>query len=111
MTFAGYAGKYLEWSVPDDMVVTGDADFDGCDSWPDNGHRDFVSWLSTGDGERYQQVAGQVDRLWVLDVDGQRLLIWDTSWSPSGSSAPRRGTGSGRPHSTGSAGPGRPAAT
>ena len=81
VTLAGHAGTYLEWSVPEDMVVTGDADFDGCDFWPDSDHRDFVSWLSTGDGERYQQVAGQVDRLWVLDVDRQRLVI-DATYSP-----------------------------
>jgi len=89
VTFAGYAGKYLEWSVPKDMVVTGDADFDGCDSWPDSDLRDFVSWLSTtGDGERYQQVAGQVDRLWVLDVEGKRLVI-DATYSPDTTDADR----------------------
>ena len=71
------------------MVVTGDADFDGCDSWPDSDLRDFVSWLSTtGDGERYQQVAGQVDRLWVLDDDGQRLVI-DATYSPDTTDADR----------------------
>ena len=78
VTLAGHKGRYLEWSVPADAVVSGDADFAGCDSWPDNGHLDFVSWLSgkNGDhGERYHQVAGQVDRLWVLDVDGQTLVV------------------------------------
>jgi hypothetical protein len=88
VTFAGYAGKYIEWSVPDDMVVTGDADFTGCDSWPDSDAGDFVSWLSTGDGERYQQVPGQVDRLWVLDVDGQRLVI-DATYSPDATDTDR----------------------
>ena len=86
VTLAGHAGKYLEWSVPEDMVVTGDADFDGCDTWPDNGHRDFVSWLSTGGGERYQQFAGQVDRLWVLDVNGLRLVI-DATYPPDATDA------------------------
>ena len=75
VTLAGYKGRYLEWSVPIDAVVTGDADFAGCDLWPDNGHRDFVSWLSGSHGERYQQMAGQVDRLWILDVDGQTLVV------------------------------------
>ena len=78
----GYSGVYLEWSVPDDMVVTGDADFAGCDTWPDNGHRDFVSWLSSTGNDRYEQVAGQVDRLWVLDVAGQRLVV-DATFSPN----------------------------
>jgi len=26
-------------------------------------------------GDRYQQGPGQVDELWILDVDGQRLVI------------------------------------
>lgn len=89
VTLAGYKGQYLEWSVPADAVVTGDADFTGCDSWPDNGHLDFVSWLSgqNGDhGERYHQVAGQVDRLWVLDVDGQTLVV-DATHEPGATQA------------------------
>ena len=44
VTLGGYRGQYLEWSVPGDMVVTGDADFAGCDVEPSNGQRDFVSW-------------------------------------------------------------------
>jgi hypothetical protein len=75
VTLAGYPGQYLEWSVPSSMVVTGDSDFKGCDVQPSNGHLDYVSWLGNGKGERYQQVAGQVDRLWVLDVKGQRLVV------------------------------------
>jgi len=39
---------------------------------------------SVGEGERYQQVAGQVDRLWILDVDGQRSLV-DATCSPDAS--------------------------
>lgn len=81
VTLGGYDGQYLEWSVPSDMVVTGDADFEGCDVQPSNGHRDFVSWTGNGEGERYQQVAGQVDMLWVLDVDGQRLVV-DATYAP-----------------------------
>jgi hypothetical protein len=85
---AGYAGKYLEWSVPKGMLVTGDSDFAGCDVQPD-GHRNFVSWVGAGGvGERWQQMAGQVDRLWVLDVDGQRLVV-DASYSPDTTQAQR----------------------
>jgi len=81
VTLAGYHGKYLEWSVPKDWVVTGDGDFAGCDVQP-NGHRDFVSWLGAGGvGERWQQMAGQVDRLWILDVNGQRLVV-DANYAP-----------------------------
>lgn len=88
VTLGGYQGRYLKWSVPADMEVTGDADFTGCDVEPSNGHRDFVSWHGALFGERYQQVAGQVDMLWVLDVDGQRLLI-DATYSPDISKADR----------------------
>jgi hypothetical protein len=52
-----------------------------CDIDPsDVVHRNFNSWLGNGMGNRYQQVPGQVDRLWVLDVDGQRLVI-DATYS------------------------------
>lgn len=88
VTLAGHSGKYLEWSVPDDMIVTGDADFEGCDVEPSNGHLDFISWLNSSGGSRYQQVAGQVDRLWVLDVDGQRLVV-DATYSPDATAVDR----------------------
>lgn len=88
VTLGGHRGRYLEWSVPADMEVTGNADFQGCDAWPDNGHLDFVSWLGNGMGERYQQVPGQVDRLWILDVDGQRLVV-DATYSPDATQADR----------------------
>lgn len=88
VTLDAYEGLYLQWSTPADWVVTGDAEFHGCDVEPDSGLRDFVSWFGNGDGERYQQVAGQVDRLWVLDVDGQRLLV-DATYSPDTTEADR----------------------
>lgn len=84
----GYPGRSLEWSVPDDWVVTGDAEFEGCDVEPSSGLRDFVSWLGNGEGERFQQVAGQVDMLWVLDVNGQRLLV-DATYPPDTTDADR----------------------
>ena len=86
VTLAGYPGQYFEWSVPSNMVVTGDADFKGCDVQPSNGHLDYVSWMSTNGGERYQQVAGQVDRVWVLDVKGQRLVV-DATHTPAATQA------------------------
>lgn len=86
VTLDGHPGQYLEWSVPIDAVVTGDSDFAGCDLQED--HRDFVSWMGKLGGERYQQVAGQVDQLWVLDVDDERLVI-DASYAPDASAAAR----------------------
>ena len=39
-------------------------------------------------GNRYEQVPGQVDRLWVLDVHGQRLIV-DATYSPDTPQADR----------------------
>ncbi len=80
-TLAGYKGVYLEWSVPAGMV-----DGENCDTWPDSGWRDFVSFLGVAGSERYQQLAGQIDRLWVLDVNGQRLVV-DATYSPDATDA------------------------
>jgi hypothetical protein len=64
VTLDGYNGEYLEWSVPADF------DFDDCDEGF------FESWTATGwASDRYQQAPGQVDRLWILDIDGSRLVI------------------------------------
>ncbi len=94
VTLAGYSGKYLEWSVPADMKSSTWTDFDACDIDPsDVIHRNFNSWLGNGMGNRYQQVAGQVDRLWVLDVDGQRLVI-DATYSEDTTAADRDELGS-----------------
>jgi len=84
----GYRGRSLRWSVPDDWEVTGDAEFEGCDVEPSNGLRTFVSWLGNGEGQRFQHVAGQVDVLWVIDVDGQRLVV-DATYSPDTTDADR----------------------
>jgi hypothetical protein len=80
VTLAGYAGKYFEWSVPEDMVVTGDADFQGCDA-TEEGHTDFISWIGRDGGHRYHKVAGERDRLWILDVDGQTTVV-DAAYAP-----------------------------
>jgi hypothetical protein len=81
VTLAGYPGKYLEWSVPEDMVVTGDADFQGCDETAE-GHTDFISWIGRDGGHRYHKVAGEMDRLWILNVDGQTTVV-DAAYAPS----------------------------
>ena len=88
VTLDDYQGRAFEWSVPDDWVVTGDAEFEGCDIEPSNGLRTFVSWLGNGEGQRFQHVAGQIDMLWVLDVEGQRLVV-DATYSPDTTDADR----------------------
>jgi hypothetical protein len=83
---AGYSGMHLQWSVPAHWHVVQHRwdvpEFAGCDVQP-GGHREFVSWESRGNtGERWEQMAGQVDQLWVLDVTGQRLVV-DAWYSPN----------------------------
>lgn len=75
VTIDGYAGMYLEWSVPADLEVTGLSEFPACDSTSE-GNNDFVSWTGKGWAtDRYHQGAGQVDQLWILDIEGSRLVI------------------------------------
>jgi hypothetical protein len=87
VTLAGYAGTYLEWSVPADMKSSAFSEFDACDV-DSTGARDFNSWLVYGQGYRYEEVPGQVDQLWVLDVNGQRLVV-DATYSPGTSQGQR----------------------
>ena len=77
----GRSGSYLEWSVPADI------DFTGCDT--DGSEHYFESWTGGNDGDRYHQGPGQVDRLWILDIDGARLVI-DAFDMPSATDAERQ---------------------
>jgi hypothetical protein len=58
VTIDGYEGKYLEMSVPTDI------DLASCDQG------EFRSWLG-----RFHQGPGQIDRIYIVDVDGQREVI------------------------------------
>lgn len=40
----------------------------------------FKSWTDV-EGDRYQQGPGQIDWLWILDVEGHRLVI-DATYLP-----------------------------
>jgi hypothetical protein len=64
VSLAGFHGKYVELSVPNDIHFT-DCDEGSFESWTASG------WAS----DRYQQAPGQVDRLWILDVHGRRLVV------------------------------------
>jgi hypothetical protein len=84
VSLGGYQGKYLEWSVPADIQFheeSADHGFSDCDGSL------FKSW-NDAQGDRYQQGPGQVDRLWILDIEGHRLLI-DATYMP-GSTAQDR---------------------
>jgi len=71
VTVDGYSGKMIEMTVPADI------DFADCDGG------EFRSWLG-----RYHQGPGQVDQLYILDVEGQRVVIY-TSYMPGTSEAER----------------------
>ena len=58
----GYAGKYMEMTVRAGIHVA------NCD------HGEFRTWADPIEGNRYLE-AGQRDLLWILDVDGHRLVI------------------------------------
>jgi hypothetical protein len=58
VTVGGYDGLYVELSVPDDI------DIDACPEGK------FFTWPG-----RWQQGPGQVDMLWILDVEGQRVVF------------------------------------
>ena len=80
VTLAGHAGRCLELSVPAYLKSSIWGDFDACDI-DSEGHRDYVAWLGNGVGSRHAVVPGQVERLWILDVNGQRLVVAAT-YSP-----------------------------
>ena len=63
VTLAGYAGTRIDVQVPPDI------DFSDCS------HSEFHSWTNMPSGGRYHQGPGQIDRLWILDVDGDRLVV------------------------------------
>ena len=71
---AGFRGKYLELSVPTDINF--DEAREGLALFPHCDEATFQSWTANGwSGDRYQQRPGQVDRIWILDVDGERLVV------------------------------------
>jgi hypothetical protein len=70
VTIDGYSGKTVTLHVP------ADADFAQCDegtfgSW----------WLTETENSRSQQEPGQVDEIWILDVEGS-VVILDASYFP-----------------------------
>jgi hypothetical protein len=77
VTLGGFHGKYLKWSVPSNV------DFARCD------HGYFESWTGLGwSSDRWQQGPGQVDRIWILNVHGARLVV-DAAFMPRATEADR----------------------
>jgi hypothetical protein len=64
VTIGGHAGKSITLHVPDDHVP------DECEGG------EFASYGVPGDDPaRWHQGPGQIDELWILDVDGQIVII------------------------------------
>ena len=63
-----------EWSVPTDIAF--DEAHKAKALFPDCDEQTFQSWTANGwNSDRFQQGPGQVDRLWILDVNGERLVV------------------------------------
>lgn len=73
ITVDGHAGKSITLHVPDDAATREEA-FRECDQ------QTFASWAGGGDPvsagpSRYHQGPGQIDEVWIVDVDGQLIVI------------------------------------
>jgi len=80
VTIYGYSGKRLELTVPD-LPVEGSADdrrFPGC---VDGGLHSWIAPHLGGAFNGYNAEPGRTEELWILDVEGTRLLI-EANWSP-----------------------------
>jgi hypothetical protein len=73
----GFSGKMVRLHVPSDV------DFSDCSQDGFRGVGEFRSWPG-----RFHQGGGQVDEVWLLDVEGERLVI-DAWWFPQTSADER----------------------
>jgi hypothetical protein len=73
----GFTGKLVRLHVPSDV------DFSDCSQDDFRGVGEFRSWPG-----RYHQGPEQVDEVWILDVEGERLVI-DAWWFPQTSASER----------------------
>lgn len=73
VTAWGFSGKYLEIAVPDIAFEVRD---DG-NIFPDCANNELWSWIGPPLSFAYHGYSepGQVEEIWLLDVDGQRLMI------------------------------------
>jgi len=65
VTIDGYSGAMVELKIPEEPF------FEECFA----GGTTYRLWNDTGGGYRCLQGPGQIERIWVLDVDGTRLVI------------------------------------
>lgn len=72
VSLAGYQGLYVETSAAFGVAIEDCVD------------ESFVSWRSDDGKVRVHGEGGEVGRLWILDVDGNRLIV-DVTHSPDAS--------------------------
>lgn len=74
----GHPGKSITLRVPDD------ADFRECDLNRLSGDAEFCTLSQDYPAvcHRWQQFPGQIDEMWILDVDGTVAVV-DASWGPA----------------------------
>jgi hypothetical protein len=83
VTIYGYAGKHLELTVPD--LPSTHEGFTGCVDG------NLASWMAPvmgppgDDAFSGYGTSGRIEELWILDVDGTRLMIAAT-WTPDSAS-------------------------
>jgi hypothetical protein len=70
----GFHGKYLELSVPMDIAFD-EARREEALSRTATRRASRAGRRAAGTTTRYQHAPGQVDRLWILNVNGERLVI------------------------------------
>jgi hypothetical protein len=76
VSLAGFGGRYVELSIDPGL------DFSECDD------QTVHSWLDTNGFSRYYQGPGQIERFWILDVGGTRVVI-EGSMFPQASDSDR----------------------
>lgn len=72
VTLDGYKGKMITLHVPENLKVSGEGSFTDCDQ------DRFGSWgadSEPGEPVRHNQLPGQIDDVWVVDVDGTPAVI------------------------------------
>ena len=87
VTVDGFSGKHLDLTVPDlaVRVIGDDTAFTDCTSG------ELKSWIGEPLSYAFHGYShpGQVEEIWLLDVDGTRLMI-SAIWSPGSPVWPRR---------------------
>jgi hypothetical protein len=73
ITLSGFAGQRIDVHVPTDLDAS---DLESCDRGPDDTTGLYYVFTgATGEGGLYAQGPGQIFHEWILDVDGQRVLV------------------------------------